>query len=158
MMMRDRLATVFGVGHTIYMPGTAASMLALSLAIILVSMVGTWLIWILALALVWLGFRVCGEYADAHAKWDAPECVIDEFAAVFVIACFMPLSLPAWIAALIVFRIFDIWKPWPIPEAEKLMEPGARIMLDDLLAAIPAIFAGWMVYFLSLITAFVLGG
>ena len=151
MMLRDRLATVFGVGHTLYMPGTAASMLALSLAIFLVSTVGHWLVWLCALVLLWIGFRASAAYAEAYAKWDARECVIDEFAAVFVIACLMPLFLPSWIVALIVFRIFDICKPWPIPEAEKLMEPGARVMIDDLLAALPAIVAGWLVYFASLI-------
>ena len=151
MMMRDRIATVFGVGHTIYMPGTAASLLALSLAILIVSAVGYWLLWLCAVGLVIVGFRSSAAYAKRYAKWDPSECVIDEFAAVFVIACVMPLWLPSWFTALVVFRIFDIWKPWPIPEAEKLMEPGPRIMLDDLMAAVPAIAAGWAIYFISLI-------
>lgn len=151
MITTDRLVTFFGVGHTIWFPGTAASMLAMSLAILLVSWVGFWLIWILAAVLVVAGFRVSAEYAKKTAQWDASECVIDEVAAVFLIACFMPLNLGSWIVALIVFRIFDIWKPWIIGEAERLMEPGARIMLDDLLAAIPAIVAGWAYYYISLI-------
>ena len=151
MIMRDQIATVFGVGFTIYMPGTAASLLALSLGILTVSLFGYWLVWLLTLALILIGFRASAEYASRYAAWDPQECVIDEFAAVFLIACFMPLFLPSWFAALIVFRIFDIWKPWPIPEVEKLMEAGPRIMMDDILAAIPAIAAGWAVYFISLL-------
>ena len=151
MIMRDQIATVFGVGFTIYMPGTAASLLSLSFAILLVSLVGYWLVWILTVGLLILGFRACAAYADRYGVWDPQECVIDEFAAVFLIACFMPLFLPSWFTALVVYRIFDIWKPWPIPEAEKLMEAGPRIMLDDIMAAIPAIAAGWAVYFISLL-------
>ena len=151
MRMRDQITTVFGVGHTIYMPGTAASLLALSAAILIVSAVGYWLLWIVTGATLLIGFRASSAYALRYAKWDARECVIDEFAAVLLIACVMPLFLPSWFAALIVFRIFDIWKPWPIPEVEKLMEAGPRIMLDDLLAAIPAVLAGWLIYFGSLL-------
>ena len=149
MISTDRLVTFFGVGHTIWFPGTAASMLAMSLAILLVSWVGFWLIWILAATFIVVGFRVSATYAKQKAVWDPSECVIDEVAAVFLIASFMPLNLGAWIAALIVFRIFDIWKPSIIGEAERLMEPGTRIMLDDLLAAVPAIAAGWAYYFIS---------
>ncbi len=154
MRLRDQLATVWGVGYTLYMPGTAASLLAFSLAMLIVSIagfVGYILIWALTAVVMVLGFRASAAYALRYAQWDARECVIDEFAAVLLIACFMPLYLPSWFAALVVFRVFDIWKPWPIPEVEKLMEPGPRIMLDDVLAALPAIAAGWGVYFVSLI-------
>lgn len=151
MMTQDRLVTFFGVGHTIWFPGTAASMLAMSLAVLLVSWVGFWLIWVLTAVFIYFGFRASAAYATRKAVWDPSECVIDEVAAVFLIACFMPLNLGSWIVALIVFRIFDIWKPGIIGEAEKMLEPGARIMIDDLLAAIPAIAAGWAYYFISLI-------
>ena len=105
---RDQLATVFGLGYTIYMPGTAASLLALSLAILTVALVGHWLVWLCTAVLLVVGFRVCAAYATRYAKWDAKECVIDEFTALFFIACFMPLYLPSWFTALVVFRIFDI--------------------------------------------------
>ena len=146
MFSTDRIATFFGVGYTIWFPGTAASMLAWALSILLVSVLPHWLLYIVTAVVIYVGWKACADYANAHAKWDASECVIDEVAAVLLIACVMPLFLPAWVVALVVFRIFDIWKPRPIPEIEKMMEPGARIMLDDLAAAIPAIAAGWLTY------------
>ena len=148
---QQQLATVFGVGYTVYIPGTAASLLALSLAMLTVSAVGYWLVWLFAAATIFVGFRVSAAYATATAQWDPRECVIDEFAAVLLIACFMPLYMPSWIAAIIVFRLFDIWKPWPIKEVENLMEAGPRIMGDDLVAAIPAILVGRLVYFVGLL-------
>ena len=151
MLSVNRIATFFGVGHTIWFPGTAASMLAWSIGILLVSAIGYWPVYILAFLSLFLGWRASAAYALKTAQWDAKECVIDEVAASLLICCFMPLFLPAWVVALIVYRIFDIAKPWPLPEAEKLMEPGARIMLDDLLAAVPAIAAGWLTYFLYII-------
>ena len=150
MINRDQLATVFGIGHTIWIPGLAASLLALSLAILVVSAVGYWLVWLLTLALVIIGLRVTGSYCDAHAKWPPIECVIDRFAGVFLISCFMPLFMPSWFGALIAFHLVINRKVWPIPEVEKLMEPGPRLMLDDLIAAALAIPVGWMVYFISL--------
>ncbi|MGB0718374.1 MAG: phosphatidylglycerophosphatase A [Alphaproteobacteria bacterium] len=153
MILRDQIATVWGVGHTIYMPGTAASLLAFSLAMLAISaagVIGYWLIWVLTAIILVVGFKASSAYSLRYAKWDPPECVIDEFAAVMLIACVMPLYLPSWFTALIVFRTFDIWKPYPITEIEKLMEPGPRIMLDDILAAVPAIASGWLVYFISL--------
>ena len=154
MNLRDQIATVWGVGYTLYMPGTAASLLAFSLAMLLISITGFLgyiLIWFLAALALVAGFWASAAYALRYAIWDPRECVIDEFAAVLLIISFMPLYLPSWFVALVVFRVFDIWKPWPISEMEKLMEPGPRIMLDDILAAIPAIAAGWFVYFISLI-------
>ncbi len=154
MKSQHNLATIFGVGYTLYMPGTAASLLALSLAMLVVTAVGYWLVWILAAVAIVLGFRASAAYATMTAQWDPRECVIDEFAAVLLIACFMPLYMPSWIAAIIAFRIFDIWKPYPIDEVEKMMEPGPRIMGDDLVAALPAIAAGWVVYFGALLLGF----
>lgn len=151
MFSTDRIATFFGVGYTIWFPGTAASMLTWSLSILLVSLLPHWLLYLATALVIHVGWRASAAYALIHAKWNAKECVIDEVAAVLLIACFMPLFLPSWVTALVVFRLVDIWKPAPLGEIEKLMEPGARIMLDDLAAAIPAIAAGWLVYFFNLI-------
>ncbi|MGH7029335.1 MAG: phosphatidylglycerophosphatase A, partial [Stellaceae bacterium] len=46
-----------------------------------------------------------------------------------------PFDLAAWILAFLLFRLFDIWKPWPIGWADRQIHGGFGIMLDDLLAA-----------------------
>jgi phosphatidylglycerophosphatase A len=49
-----------------------------------------------------------------------------------------PVGLIWMILGFLLFRIFDIWKPWPIREIDAHMQGGLGIMLDDILAAIPA--------------------
>jgi phosphatidylglycerophosphatase A len=50
-----------------------------------------------------------------------------------------PLSPLSFAAAFLLFRIFDIWKPWPIGLADRRVHGGLGIMLDDLLAAVYAV-------------------
>ncbi|MEE8339561.1 MAG: phosphatidylglycerophosphatase A, partial [Xanthomonadales bacterium] len=53
-----------------------------------------------------------------------------------------------WLAAFVLFRLFDIWKPWPIRQCEKYFKGGLCIMVDDIIAAlyamaILAFFQSW---------------
>jgi phosphatidylglycerophosphatase A len=48
---------------------------------------------------------------------------------------FIPASASTAVAAFFLFRLFDIWKPWPINRIEKRLQNGLGVMLDDLLAA-----------------------
>jgi phosphatidylglycerophosphatase A len=97
--------------------------------------------------LVLLGSIVCIKFAPAVIaatnKIDPPEVVADEFsgqAVTFLFIAAMPIS-NIWVAGLLgflLFRFFDILKPWPIRKLEKLPK-GWGILLDDLLAGV---FAG----------------
>lgn len=68
---------------------------------------------------------------------DPSSVVIDEFAGIFVVFCFLPLRPGVVIAGFILFRLFDIVKPYPIRFLERV-GGGWGIMLDDLLAAVYA--------------------
>jgi len=50
----------------------------------------------------------------------------------------VPTHIGLWIAAFLLFRLFDIWKPWPIRDLDHRLAGGAGIMLDDLVAALYA--------------------
>jgi phosphatidylglycerophosphatase A len=90
-----------------------------------------------------------GRAAKILGKDDPSEVVIDEFAGTWVaeVLCFgalllffgQPFSLwqtfLIWLSALIFFRIFDIWKPWPISRLERLPD-GLGIMADDVAAGV----------------------
>jgi phosphatidylglycerophosphatase A len=56
-----------------------------------------------------------------------------------------PLSPLSFAAAFLLFRIFDIWKPWPVGLADRRVHGGLGIMLDDLLAAVYAVLASLVV-------------
>jgi phosphatidylglycerophosphatase A len=135
--MRDRLmlffATGFGVGRLPVAPGTAGSLVGVAYWWLL-TRGGTWVYWpvfaLVVLAAVWLSAAA----AEIQRKPDPPSVVIDEI-------CAMPLALAGighewWQVALgfVWFRVFDVWKPPPVRDAQAFAG-GIGIVLDDLLAA-----------------------
>ena len=70
---------------------------------------------------------------------DPGAIVIDEVAAQWLVLLPAPLDPLSYAAAFVLFRIFDIWKPWPVRWADRRLSGGLGIMLDDLLAAVYAV-------------------
>ena len=66
--------------------------------------------------------------------------MIDEVAAQWLVLLPAPLDPIAYALAFLLFRIFDIWKPWPVRWADRHVKGGLGIMLDDLFAAVYALF------------------
>lgn len=82
-----------------------------------------------------LGVWLCGQSARRLGVHDHPGIVFDEFVAMWATLVAVPRE-SAWMAlALLIFRVMDIWKPWPIREADHRIAGGLGIMLDDALAA-----------------------
>lgn len=127
----EALGTGFFVGYIPFAPATCASV------------VGAAIYWYLVpdasqvLLLVVLGVFVVGLWLSdrLEKKWgpDDRRIVIDEICGVLVAFLFVPRSLGVLIAGLLLFRLFDIWKPFPIRRSERL-RGGLGIMLDDLLS------------------------
>ena len=83
------------------------------------------------------GVWASGRYARTRGEIDPSACVVDEVAGQWLASCFAALTLKGFVAAFLLFRVFDIFKPWPISAAEKL-PGGYGIMADDLVAALAA--------------------
>jgi phosphatidylglycerophosphatase A len=67
--------------------------------------------------------------------------VIDELAGQLLASSFVafpPFSLPAFFLSFVLFRIFDIWKPWPVYLAETQLRSGLAVMMDDIVAGLMA--------------------
>lgn len=138
-----RAVATFGyVGLLRPAPGTWGSAAALALAWAVHGTAGFWGLLAAAAALSAAGFWACGR---AVSPGDDPaEVVIDEAAGqtvalLFPAAAFRaaevagPMPWPAWAAAFLLFRLFDIWKPGPVGWADR--RPGVEgVMLDDLIA------------------------
>jgi len=92
-----------------------------------------------------IGAWACEVYAREKGASDPSECVIDELAGMWIACAFAPLSILAFVLAFILFRIFDIAKPWPISRMEHL-PGGLGIMADDFIAAM---FAGAIIAVLA---------
>jgi phosphatidylglycerophosphatase A len=136
------IATVFGVGKSPYAPGTAGSLVALPVGwIIAVSFGRGWLLFA-AIVMLAIGTWACEIYASAKGEVDPKECVIDEVVGQWIVCAFAPIQV-AWyisilwyIFAFVLFRVFDILKPWPINWVERKVPGGLGIMADDVVAAL----------------------
>ncbi len=124
----------FGAGLFRKAPGTAGTLIAVAPA---------WLItgwpWqakaALIAALFVIGVWICGESARRLQCHDHPAIVWDEIVG-FLATCLLLPSDPLWLlAAFVLFRFFDIAKPWPIRDLDHRLHGGIGIMLDDIVAA-----------------------
>jgi phosphatidylglycerophosphatase A len=129
------LALGFGSGLVPRAPGTAGSLLALVPAWLMLELPFPWRVAAAAAVFV-AGVFICGASARALGEHDHPAIVFDEIAGVLATALAVPATDPWRLAlAFVLFRIFDIAKPWPIRDVDHRLRGGLGIMLDDLMAA-----------------------
>lgn len=137
------LAHGFGLGLLKPAPGTWGSLLGLPLAWGLDQLdtptaAGLWI------ALFLLGVVACNAASRRFQGKDPGQCVIDEYVAIPLIGFVVPMGTTTLLLAFGLFRLFDIWKPWPIKKFEKL--PGGwGVMADDVVAAGYAAAVLWIV-------------
>lgn len=140
----DLLAFGFGTGRSPKAPGTAGSALAVLWFAAFASFpLPVVVVWIIIAALA--GIVICGEAAKQLGVHDHPGIVWDEFVGQWI--ALLPLvPMLDWdahhgLAVLLgfaLFRLFDIWKPWPVRWADGRVHGGLGIMLDDILAGLMA--------------------
>lgn len=82
-----------------------------------------------------LGVWLCGLSARRLGVHDHPGIVLDEIVAMWATLAAVPRTALWSVLAFVAFRVMDIWKPWPIREADHRIPGGLGIMLDDALAA-----------------------
>jgi phosphatidylglycerophosphatase A len=132
------VALGFGAGLAPRAPGTFGTLVALLPAWWCFSLPMSWRIGIVV-AVIAAGIWFCGESARRLGVHDHGGIVFDEIAGFMLAALALPKSSFFWLSlAFVLFRIFDIWKPWPIREVDHRLAGGAGIMLDDLMAAVYA--------------------
>lgn len=127
-------ASLWGIGRIRPAPGTWGSLAALAPGAGLLALGGPLLVLAAALALGWVGWCSVRALPEEAQRGDAGWVVVDEAAGQFVaLAGLGALSWPGLVAAFLLFRLFDIAKPWPVSWADRRHD-AAGIMLDDLIA------------------------
>jgi phosphatidylglycerophosphatase A len=129
------LALGFGSGLAPKAPGTFGTLAAIPLFLLLTMLMPTPLPY--AIAVIVMGFAgiyICGKAADDLGVHDHPAIVWDEFIGFFITMFMVPVSWQSILVGFILFRIFDIFKPWPISFIDRNMTGGSGIMFDDVLA------------------------
>lgn len=143
------LATWFGCGYSPVAPGTAGSLAALLIAMALAKYAA----WrplhfaALGLAALLVGVWAAAVAAKHWGQKDPSRVVIDEVAGQWItLAGAATLNWKSWLAAFLLFRLLDIWKPFPVRQSEAL-PGGLGIMADNVLAglygALALLVAGW---------------
>ena len=131
------LAFGFGSGLAKKAPGTMGTVAAIPVYLLLVQTNS--LVYILAtFASCILGIWICGITADRLGEHDFSGIVWDEIAGLLVTMSFVPFSWQAIVCGFVLFRLFDIVKPWPINWIDKKVTGGLGIMLDDIVAGMLA--------------------
>ena len=115
------------------MPGTFGSLAAVPLLLLAMNLSLPSFIAVTLIASV-VGIYLCGKTADDMQVHDHGSIVWDEIAGMFVTLLFLPITASTLILGFLLFRIFDILKPWPIGIIDKRLHGGMGIMLDDILA------------------------
>ena len=134
------VATVAGIGHSKFAPGTMGSLVAVLPAWALLVSYGALGPLTLTAVVFAIGYWASDIYVLAGRVDDPKEIVIDEVAGQALTIAFLPAaSHPLWIvAAFLAFRFFDILKPWPVSLAERRLADGLGVMADDIVAALYA--------------------
>jgi phosphatidylglycerophosphatase A len=132
------LATWFGCGRSPRAPGTVGSLGAVPLHFALCRL-DPWLHAVGVLGTIGVGIWAAQRYATERGEIDPQSVVIDEVAGTVIALGFVRgQSLWHALAAFLLFRLFDIWKPGVIRRVEHLSPVGLGIMADDLLAGLLA--------------------
>ena len=142
------LAFGLGTGLAPRAPGTVGTVLAVPFAWLMLDWPMTWRV-VTGAAVILGGIFVCGESAKRLGVHDHPAIVLDEIAALLALALTLPKHAAWFASAFILFRFFDIAKPWPIREMDHRLRGGLGIMLDDLMAALYAAGCLWIVRYLQ---------
>ncbi|HEY9038021.1 MAG TPA: phosphatidylglycerophosphatase A [Roseovarius sp.] len=140
------VATIGGVGYLRPAPGTWGSLVALPMAAVLHLVGGPWLLVIAIIAIFFEGLWATTQVTRWQDDHDPSYVVVDEVVGQWI--ALLPLSFgawhvgasvfalwPGWIAAFVLFRLFDILKPGPIGWADRRHTP-LGVMLDDVIAGV----------------------
>ena len=131
------LAFGFGAGLSPKAPGTMGTAVAVLIYLMLPSMPPTIYAGLILLSFVF-GIWICGKTAEDLGVHDHGGIVWDEFVGYWVTMFMAPSGLFWVLLGFVLFRLLDIFKPWPIKWADKELAGGLGIMLDDVLAGIMA--------------------
>ncbi len=124
-----------GSGLSPFAPGTAGTLLTVPLVYVLQKF--SFELYLAVMIFVLLsGSWVCGYAAKKLAVHDHPAIVYDEVGGFLITMFMIPAGWQWMLLGFVLFRLFDVAKPWPISWLDKNITGGLGIMLDDMLAGL----------------------
>lgn len=135
------LASGFGAGLSPIAPGTMGTLVAVPLWAIFASFLPLWGYLLLIIIASIIGITICQKASDELGVHDHGGIVWDEFVGLWITMLFAPVSWASAILGFLLFRFFDVLKPWPIKAIDEKISGGFGIMFDDIIAGIFALIA-----------------
>ncbi len=132
------LAYGFGSGLLPRAPGTWGTVAAIPLYLLLAPLPLAAYVAVTLLAFV-VGVWACGLTGEELGVHDHSAIVWDEVVGLLIAMTAVPMGWPWLLAGFALFRLFDIWKPWPIGPVDRKVKGGLGVMLDDVLAGLMAL-------------------
>lgn len=142
------LSTWFGLGKIPFLPGTMGSLGALPFAWIIQQEMGSQVLLTAALTAFLVGIAAIEVYMKSYpGEHDRHEIVIDEVAGQWLLLAALPHTVTGYAIGFFLFRLLDMWKPWPIKLFDDHIPGSYGVMADDIVAAaIPAFLISLWVY------------
>ncbi len=138
----------FGSGLSPYAPGTMGTLVAIPL-FLCAAYFGSMIVLVCCLVISIAGIYLCERTTRALGVHDHSAIVWDEIAGYFVTMLFVPVSVVSVLLGFMLFRLFDILKPWPISVIDSRLKGGLGVMLDDILAGVFACVILQLVHYLG---------
>ncbi|MEY8213673.1 MAG: phosphatidylglycerophosphatase A [Colwellia sp.] len=139
------LALGFGSGLAPKAPGTFGTLAAVPVYLLLTMLTPThYAIMLLIMSVA--GIYICGKTAADVGVHDHGAIVWDEFVGFFITMFMVPVSWQSILVGFLLFRFFDILKPWPISFIDKKMTGGLGIMFDDIVAGLFALLIMQLIF------------
>jgi phosphatidylglycerophosphatase A len=130
-------ATFFGAGLSPKMPGTVGTLAAIPLWLLLL-FAGPIGYMIFTFLLVIFAIFISDEYEKSQPTHDRPEIVIDEVVGFLITMTWLPFGIKYLVLGFVLFRILDIWKPYPISYLNDKVKGGFGVVVDDVAAGLVA--------------------
>lgn len=140
------LSLGFGSGLSPVAPGTMGTLVAVLLYLPLATLSFWSYVAILLVATI-IGVYLCDKTSTALGGHDHPAIVWDEFVGFWLTMLFAPEGWHWIFLGFVLFRLFDIWKPWPVNLADQKVRGGLGIMLDDVVAGAYALLFLQLIYY-----------
>lgn len=132
------LAFGFGSGLAPFAPGTFGTLAAVPLYLLLAPLSLPLYLALVVVAFI-AGIWICGKAGEDLGVHDHGGIVWDEFVGLWIALIAVPAGWLWIVAGFSLFRLFDIWKPWPIGWADRQVSGGLGVMLDDVIAGVYAL-------------------
>ncbi|MGV3345529.1 phosphatidylglycerophosphatase A [Enterobacteriaceae bacterium LUAb1] len=138
------LATGFGSGLIPWIPGTMGSLAAIPFWYLLIRL-PTAIYSLVILFGICIGVYLCHRTARDMGVHDHGSIVWDEFIGMWITLMAIPVVSWQWVlTGFVVFRVLDMWKPWPIRWFDKNVQGGMGIMIDDIVAGVFSALILWL--------------